>query len=257
MASPALIYCAEGNRRFAEIATAAGWLYGAQLPGTVYLEVAPLWFADQDWKDPNRTRYMQSLATLRPQQATVLDLETSGQLPEVLDWAEEAAQYVERVVIVPKAHGIIARLPRRIGDAEVVLGYSVPTRYAGTEVATWEFAGWPVHLLGGSPHAQMRLRHYMNVVSADGNMHNLMATRYCQFWVPGNARYASNRWWPTLREANDGELWGDGRDKSDAPYEAFARSCKNIISAWGHLTGHVIPKNPSNVTIYHAAGVIG
>lgn len=32
----------------------------------------------------------------------------------------------------------------------------------------WEFGRRPVHLLGGSPHAQMEMRHYMNVVSADG-----------------------------------------------------------------------------------------
>jgi len=224
-----LIYCASGNRRFAEIAIAAGFKYGAQLPGTVYPD--RLWFADQDWKKPNRERYMAEMAKYRPVMASVLDLEREAQLPEVLSWAEEAAQYIECVMIIPKAHGIIERLPHRIGGACVVLGYSVPTRYAGTEVATWEFAGWPVHLLGGSPHAQMRLAHYMNVVSADGNMANLMATRYCQFWTPGDARYASNRWWPTLRAANGGVML----DVPDLPYIAFERSCKNIIQAWHAL----------------------
>jgi len=225
MATPILIYCAGGNARFAEIAIQAGFQYGARLPDTVY---HPLYFADQDWKKPDRARYMAELAKHRPTMATVLDLERAEQLPEVLDWAEEAAQYVARVVIVPKAHGIITRLPRRIGGAGVVLGYSVPTRYAGTEVSTWEFAGWPVHLLGGSPHAQMRLAHYMRVVSADGNMANLMATRHCQFWVPGTARYASNRWWPTVREANG----GIPLDVPDLSYLAFTRSCKNIVLAW-------------------------
>lgn len=226
MAVPTLIYCADGNARFAQIAIDAGFRYGARLPARGLHH--PIYFADQDWKNPNRERYMAELEQHRPILASVLDLEGEGQLSEVLAWAEDAARFVERVMIVPKAHGIIERLPQRIGNAAVVLGYSVPTRYAGTEVAVWEFAGWPVHLLGGSPHAQMRLAHYMNVVSVDGNMHNLMAVRYCQFWAPGTARYASNRWWPTLREANSGERVED----IDLPYIAFARSCKNIVNAW-------------------------
>lgn len=233
MASPTLIYCAGGNRRFVEIAVAAGFRYGAQLPDTIYTDIAQLWFADQDWRKPKREAYMAGLARYRPTQATVLDLESAGQLSEVLDWAEEAAQYIERVVIIPKAFGIIERIPKRIGGADVVLGYSVPTRYAGTQVPAWEFDGRPVHLLGGSPQSQMRLAHYMNITSADGNMAMKMVTHHCQFWVPGTARYASNRWWPTIREANGGEK----ADGGDHVYEAFRRSCENIMAAWRLLTG--------------------
>ena len=76
-----LIYCAAGNRRFAEIATSHGFRYGAQLPGTVYTDVAPLYFADQDWKEPNRDKYMSALAQHRPHMATVLDWEREEQLP--------------------------------------------------------------------------------------------------------------------------------------------------------------------------------
>jgi hypothetical protein len=228
VAHPELIYCAGGNSRFVRIAVDAGFLYGAQLPDTVYEDIAPLWFADQNWKAPRRDVYMARLAQHRPTQATVLDLEREEQLPVVLDWAEEAAQYVERVVVIPKVFGIIPRIPDRIAGSDVVLGYSVPTRYAGTEVPVWEFERRPVHLLGGSPQAQMRLTHYLNAISADGNYMMRMATHFCMFWMPGNARYASNRWWPTLREANGGENWGG----DDAPYEAFRRSCENIRAGW-------------------------
>lgn len=239
-----LIYCGGGNRRFAEMAVAAGMLYGAQLPDTVYTDVSPLYFADQDFKNPDRERYMEELARYRPHMATVMDWEQEGQLSEVLSWAEEAAQFVEVVLIVPKVFGGIARLPRKIGGAEVRLGYSVPTRYGGTEVPVWEFAGWPVHLLGGSPHAQMRLFSSLNVASVDGNMIQKMATRWCMYWVPGDAgEYASNRWWPTLREANGGELWGAGTPDADAPYEAFRRSCEHTVVAWRNLErGVVLPR---------------
>lgn len=225
-----LIYCAAGNPRLRAIAVAAGYRYGAQLPRTVY---GPLYFADQDWKRPNRAGYMAALAAHRPHMATVLDWERADQLPEVLSWAEDAAAFVERVLIIPKVMGGIGQLPRSVGGKPVVLGYSVPTAFGGTELPIWEFAGWPIHLLGGSPQAQMHawahLRAVAEVVSADGNYAQKMAVRYCQFWVPGTARYAKNRWWPTLVEA-DGQRWD-----SDGPYEAFTRSCAHIWAAWHTL----------------------
>jgi len=46
----------------------------------------------------------------------------------------------------------------------------VPTAHGSTDVPVSEFDGWPVHLLGGSPHAQHRLTHYLHAVSADGNI---------------------------------------------------------------------------------------
>lgn len=226
---PRLIYCASGNARFREIALAAGFGYGAQLPGTVY---GPLDFADQDWKRPNRTAYMAALATHRPTMATVLDWEQDDQLPIVLDWAEEAAQYARRVVIIPKVHGGIPRLPRRVGDAEVVLGYSVPTRFGGTATFVAEFAGWPIHLLGGAPHHQIRTWRYLaavaDVVTADGNFAQKMATKWCAFWV-SRSRGGRHPHWPTLHEY-DGERWD-----TDGPYEAFRRSCANIMAAWTSL----------------------
>lgn len=219
-----LIYCADGNRRFAQIAIDAGFLYGARLPHRG-LHFAPH-FADQDWKQPDRAIYMDALRQHRPTLATVLDLESPAQRAEVMEWAEEAATVAAVVIVIPKYSGAIATLPRTVSGAEVRLGYSVPTRYGGTAVPVWEFDGWPVHLLGGSPHAQMRLAHYLKIASADGNMANKLATQRCHFWTPGNARRAKDRYWPTLAEI-DGEKYGH-----DAPYEAFRRSCENIFEAW-------------------------
>jgi hypothetical protein len=219
---------------FARIAVGAGYRYGARLPHVIYPAIAPLFFADQDYARPDRAAYMAAVAFHRPNLCTVLDLERADQLPEVLGWAEEAAQYVERVVIIPKCYGIIARLPRRIGGADVVLGYSVPTSYGGTAVPVWEFAGWPVHLLGGSPQAQMwhwrQLSAVADVVSADGNYAQKLAVRHCQTWVPGTGHGAKNRWWPTLTEL-DGRRWPE----PGAPAEAFRRSCLTIMVAWRTL----------------------
>lgn len=225
MAVPTLIYCAAGNKRMAQIAIDAGFEYGARLPDTVYFD---LYFADQEWKEPSRDGYMAAIAQHRPYMATVLDLERPDQMSEVLSWAEEAAAHVEVVVIIPKYSGAIAALPRRIDGKEVRLGYSVPTRYGGTEVPVWEFVGWPVHLLGGSPHRQMEIARYVRIASADGNYALKAATQWAGVWMPGNAQYAANRWFPTLHEM--------GLDSvHDAPYVAFEMSCRNIINAWKTL----------------------
>jgi hypothetical protein len=219
-AVPDLIYCAAGNPAFARAALAAGWLYGARLPAW-FDRAIPLHFADQDWKAPDRAAYMAALADHRPAVATVLDLERLDQLGEVLSWAEEAAQFVGRVVIVPKASGVIDDVPRRVGAADVVLGYSVPTSYGGTDVPLWEFAGRPVHLLGGSPQAQLCLAGYLDVVSLDGGMAAQQACR-CRLWAP---RYRPLGRWVQLRDT------GDGR-KEGAPLECFRLSLAAIRAAW-------------------------
>lgn len=204
-----LVYCAAGNRRFAEIAIAAGYTYGAQLPNTVYY---PPQFADQNWKKPNRAAYMAALAQHRPRMATVLDLERPEQLAEVLEWAEEAAAYVQTVIVIPKYSGATAQLPRTIGGATVRLGYSVPTKFGATLVNLGEFVGWPVHLLGGTPQRQMRLTQYLDVQSADGNAAQRAANYGTVFYNGG--------WVTSINRAN-GDI-----------YEAFAASCRNIVAYW-------------------------
>lgn len=225
MAAPTLIYCGDGNARFAQIAIDAGFEYGARLPakGLYY----PIYFADQDWKSPDRERYISELARLRPSMATVVDWEREEQLSEVLEWAEDAAQYVDIIVIIPKVHHGVVRLPRSIGGKEVRLGYSVPTSYGGTNLWLGEFSGWPVHLLGGSPKKQMELSKYLNVVSVDGNMHQLMAIKYGAFFTHKRVP-CRNHPWPTVKEA-DGADWGN-----DMHYEAFRRSCVNISKMWNN-----------------------
>lgn len=220
MASPTLIYCGGGNREFMRLALEAGFEPGAQLPSKVYSPY--LYFADQDWKRPSRSAYMSALAKHRPNMATVIDWEHDSQLPDVLDWAEEAAQYAGKILLIPKVMGGIDQLPEKIGGADVVLAYSVPTRYGHTCVPPWEFSGWPVHLLGGSPHQQLSLWRqmpYCDIISVDGNGYQRKATKYCESWEP------PGRW------VSDGD-----RNTRGGPARAFARSCANIAQAWADAT---------------------
>lgn len=220
---PRLIFCHDGNPAFARIAVECGWLYGARLPATVYERV---YFADQDWREPDRKTYMAALARHRPVMATVVDWETDSQLPDVLSWAEEAAQWVaESVLIVPKVVGGVPRIPRSIGGKRVVLAYSVPTKYGGSPLALWELDGWPVHLLGGSPQEQMKLWSILScrceVVSVDGNMTAKMA-RSCRFWSRTSG--PKGKWWQ-LRDGGD-----DRTEGADAA--SLKRSLTNIRNAW-------------------------
>lgn len=233
--SPTLIYCADGNSRFAQIAIKAGFKYGSQMPRKVYYEP---FFIDLNPNNlPKQPVYVARLRKYSPFMASVHDWFEERRLAEILLRAEEIAQYTQNVLLIPKVPGGIKRLPRQVNGKRVILGYSVPTSHGATEVGIGEFAGWPVHILGGSPIQQMKLFKEMSkladVVSADGNYACKMATRWNQFFVPdGSATYARNRFWPTLREANGGEKWGDGSKKADAPYEAFRRSCQGIMEMW-------------------------
>lgn len=219
-----LYYCAAKQRHFAEIAIAGGFEYGAQLPNMVYFSPQ---FVDQDWKAPDFHAYTDTLRTRKPHVASVLDWERDEQLSEVLAWAEEAAASVDAVIVIPKVIGGVARIPERIGGKLVRLGYSVPTRFGGTAVPIWEFGKRPVHLLGGSPQKQMRLSRMLNAVSADGNYIQKMAVDHTAFWMPGTAQ-AKNRYFPQLQEM-------DGWTGEGAPYEAFARSVENVMTAWRQL----------------------
>lgn len=225
MRIPDLYYCADGNKRFADIALTNGFRYGARLPATIYHRAE---FTDQDWKAPNREMYMQAVEVNHPRLATVLDWERPEQWAEVESWAAQIAPFVtEAIVIIPKVMGGIGRIPETIRGKAIRLGYSVPTGYGGTCLPSWEFGSRPVHLLGGSPHDQIELAQYLNVVSADTNYHLGMATRYNQFFAAGGSfRAARNRWYPKLNETALGHIDGD------VPYKAFALSCINIKTAW-------------------------
>lgn len=150
----------------------------------------------------------------------MLDWERPDQLSEVLAWAETIAPFVARIVVIPKVPGEVHRVPGEVRGRPVVLGYSVPTSYGGTACGVWEFAGRPVHLLGGSPQAQLRLRRYLRVVSADGNMASQQARRG-RFWSrsPGPKGH-----WSQLRESGD--------DRHDPAAECFRRSLVAVKATW-------------------------
>lgn len=178
---------------------------------------------------PPKDKYIEAIKKAKPRLATVKDWTDDCALSEILGWVEDIAPFVETIIIIPKVVGGIQKIPHFVGGKSIRLGYSVPTRHGKTPVMLSEFEGWEVHLLGGSPQKQMELAKQMNVVSADGNMTHLMATRFNAFW--DSAKTTKKYYWPTI-EMYDGKKWGDGSAKADAPYEAFRRSCVNVMATW-------------------------
>lgn len=219
---PRLIYCAP-NSTFSAIALRYNFEYGCQMPAA--LPSFPLFFADQDWKKPDRSGYMKALAKYKPNVATVLDFERPDQFDEVMSWATEAAQYVrETVIIIPKFQGSIEMIPEAINGKKVVLGYSVPTSFGGTSLPISAFGRRPVHLLGGSPQKQMSLAGICNVVSADANTMSLLANKINAFFCGGFVSRSTN-YFAVLGEVGYTE-------RVDANLLAFEISCMNVYSAW-------------------------
>jgi hypothetical protein len=213
-----LVFCAGRNRRYAEIALAHGFAYGCR---SDYRPLFPVAFADLNWRAPDRERHLAFVREHRPALAVAPDVLRLDALPDTLAYAEQLASHASRVAVVPKCAGVMEALPR---VAWLVIGYSVPTPYGGADgVLLPELAGWPVHLLGGTPHAQLHLARYLDVVSADGNAHMKAAA----FHPSGRAR----RW---VNGHHDDPTFDPGRD---APYRAFERSCAHIAAAWAAWDG--------------------
>jgi Family of unknown function (DUF6610) len=204
----------DGAPRLAGIATDAGFLYGVRGRQPPCLPPA---FLDLDWRRPDFAAHLERCRRWRPRYAVAGDAEDDAQLATALAQAARLRDLgVPEVIVVPKAPGMVERVP-----AEYVVGLSVPTSFGATQAPFWEYAGRRVHLLGGPPTAQLRLHAYLGpgVVSVDGNSH-LAAARRGTVWERG--RWAGGPF---------GEPAGP-----DMVYRAFARSCANIAAAWAAVS---------------------
>ncbi|MBD3261993.1 MAG: hypothetical protein GF334_10085 [Candidatus Altiarchaeales archaeon] len=152
-----VIYCAAGGKWAADIAVNY-FTYGARMPATVYHKPE---FIDNDYKDPDFKRYIEALEKWRPRLATVLDLERLEQFDEVMDWAQAASQFVtEAILVIPKIWGLLDRIPEEINGVPMRLAFSYPSSYGRADFQILdEMVGWKhgIHILGGSPQAQLAL----------------------------------------------------------------------------------------------------
>jgi hypothetical protein len=220
-----IIYCAGGNATLTQIAHEEGFLLGSRSDKWHY--PFKLAFVDIDYKKPNFEKHLRRVAREQPRFAIVPDLsdkEVSDQdIERAINQAGKLADYCEIPLVVPKLPGQLSKLPEGLA-----IGYSVPTKYGGAQYPLWELAGRRVHLLGGSPHAQLNYYRHIHavatVISADGNMAQKIAIEKLKFWQRGGR--AEGQWinWP-LR----------GKENRDQYPECWRLSCQNIKRMWDSL----------------------
>lgn len=170
---------------------------GCRLPiaGTLPYQ---LYFADQNWKNPNLEKYAKQIQKYQPQIATVLDYDNTVTLNTVLVWAETITPMVNKIIIIPKIPGTIKTIPTTINNKEVVLGYSVPSTYGQSEVDLQEFYGRPTHLLGGSFKKQIQIiqkhRKFLPIVSLDNNYLLMSANKFAKYWEYPSEKFPLGTW---------------------------------------------------------------
>jgi len=165
-------------------------------------------FLDIDWKNYSFERHLEAAKITQPKLTIARDWTNDSDLTRILDEASRLSAYARTVAIVPKDPLSAESMERRVPN-EFIFGYSVPTGYGETSIPTVAFKR-PVHLLGGRPCAQLRLRNALDVISLDQNSFTIDARfgKHYQYF---------------------------GYKRSDIGYaETLRLSLLNIRAAWGH-----------------------
>ena len=208
-----IIYCAGGGKILAEIAIQEGFLYGSRSDDIREIPRCN-GLIDVNWKKYDWEDHLKAVKNHRPKYAVVPDIESWKSLDRALEMAKALEEICERVIIVPKQHGITSNIPLKY-----IIGISVPTSYSGFIPFSRELINRDIHLLGGSPNQQKELWQYymkmnIHITSVDINCHNKVSS-FGKYW--------------------NGHKWiFDGNHAIDK-YEAFRRSCKGIMSMWREL----------------------
>jgi|SRR5450432_214959 len=156
------------------VACRHGWLPAARYTNLRDVrEFDRLGFLDIDWRNYDFRRHLAAAKATRPLLTVAKDLECKKDLQRTIDQADELAQYCVKVVVVPKAR-IFAATLNEVIPTRFILGFSVPTKYGGTQIDPARFRR-PVHVLGGRPDTQRRMAALMPVVSFDCNRFTLDA----------------------------------------------------------------------------------
>lgn len=163
------------SKRVIELAKSYGWQSGARYTNLRDVRgQARVGFLDIDWKEYSYPQHLSAARAVLPKVTVAQDVIDISDLGRILEQAEELNQYADEVIVVPKDKRLGESLTQLVPD-QYLLGYSVPTKYGGTELELDAFDRRPVHLLGGRPDVQRSLADKLNVVSLDTNRFTLDA----------------------------------------------------------------------------------
>jgi GNAT superfamily N-acetyltransferase len=183
--SPDLI--TTGRPDLTAVAAKYGWLRGSRLDDVPRYENrdVSLNFIDLHWKEPKPDELLAAAMRHRPQYVVAGDYDGEN-YAEINERAAEIRPYAENVIVVPHKPGEIERVPEW-----AVVGYSTPTKYAGTNAPVWEYRGRDVHILGGKIEQMIQLYGYLadSIVSMDCNSFHRGATSFAKWWGHSKPRW--------------------------------------------------------------------
>ncbi len=169
-----------GRPDFTAYAKQHGWLTGCRLDAIDANENkgrSPE-FIDMHWDEPDRDMMLTKCMQHEPSYAIAGDYDGDN-TEAVNDFADQLSAYVDNVIVVPHKPGEVDDVPE-----EYIVGYSTPTKYAGTEAPIWEYTGRDVHILGGTMN---KIKHIIDhlrndIVSLDTNTMHRDATQFGEYW---------------------------------------------------------------------------
>jgi len=170
-----------GRPDLTQIAESYGWLRGSRLDDVGRYENigVELEFIDIHWEDPDPDALLAAAMRHRPKYVVAGDYDGDN-YNEINARAAELRRHADNVIVVPHEPGEVERVP----DWAVV-GYSTPTKYAGTDAPIWEYYGRDVHILGGKVSQILELYGYLadDIVSIDCNSFHRGATSFAKWWA--------------------------------------------------------------------------
>jgi len=176
-----------GRPDLTAIAEDYGWLRGSRLDDVPRYENRgiSLEFVDLHWEDPQPDELLATAMRHRPRYVVAGDYD-GGNYEEINDRARQLRPYAENVIVVPHDPGEVAHVPEW-----AVVGYSTPTKYAGTDAPVWEYYGRDVHILGGKVDQIRELYGYLadEIVSIDCNSFHRGATSFAKWWAKSTPRW--------------------------------------------------------------------
>lgn len=202
-----LIFCLSHCKPVCCYATQLGFLYGVRSDDTRTCGNCKVDFVDIDFKRPNVDRHIEVVKQFKPKYAVVLDIMQMSDVDIAVKTACDFADLGVRPIVVPKVN-CLSSIPH-----EFILGYSIPTRYGGTDLDLELFTGRKIHLLGGSPKRQAMYYNFFgslgcSVVSADSNTINkaarkgtLWKDRFDSEWAAGTYSKYEDYYHRTLCES--------------------------------------------------------
>lgn len=165
-------------------------------------------FVDYPFTNPRATidDHIARVKAERPRLTVAPDVEKDVTLSDAVEIGDELLEYAETVIVVPKnCHP--SEIPDRFRPAVATHQFG-----SGTPWGVWEYDR-PVHILGGSPNAQLRFGRYLDVASVDTSW---FVTR-CRFGMWDGV---------SIDETPDG--WDYRR--------RLRESLDNYVAAWGGST---------------------